>query len=51
MKHTKPIFIKLIIIVIAMWIIGITAFITDLYLKVGRIEHTLVHASCTHSGH
>lgn len=51
MKPIKPIYIKLIVIAIVIWIIGTTVFITDLYLKVGKIEHDLVHASFGHSGH
>lgn len=46
MKPVKSIYIKLLIIAVAAWIISVTFFIADIYHKVGEIEHNLVHAKC-----
>ncbi len=44
MKPIKPIYIKILIITIIIWVISTTFYIANLYLKVGEIEHALVHA-------
>jgi len=43
MKPVKSIYIKLLVITISIWIISVTFYIANLYLKVGEIEHSLVH--------
>ncbi len=43
MKPAKPIYKNLLLIVLIIWIIGITYYVSDLYFKIGEIEHALVH--------
>ena len=51
MKPIKPIYIKLLLIAIVIWVISMTFFISELYSKVGKIEHALVHAAYNQHGH
>lgn len=51
MKQTKPIYIKLLIAALALWIIGMSFCVTELYRKIGEVEHALVHVNigpCRH---
>lgn len=45
MNDIKPIYKKLLMIAIAIYVIGVSMMQTDLYLKVCRIEHALSHMS------
>ena len=48
MNATRPIYIKLLILAIVVYVIGVTFILSDIYFKVGRIEHVLSHASSGH---
>ncbi len=43
MKQAKPIYKKLLLIAVIIWIISITYHVSNLYFKVGEIEHALIH--------
>ena len=43
MKPVKPVYVKLLIIIVIAWVISTTFYTVNLYLKVGKIEHALVH--------
>jgi len=43
MKSTNPIYKRLLLVALVIWIIGITFYVSHLYTKVGDIEHALVH--------
>jgi hypothetical protein len=43
MKKAKPIYKKLLLIAVIIWIIGMTYYVSNLYFKVGQIEHALMH--------
>lgn len=45
MKPIGPIYIKLLVAAVIVWMISTTIWITDLYLKVGSIEHDLIHSA------
>lgn len=47
-KSRELVYIKLIIAITILWMFVTTFYIVDLYRKVGRIEHILVHTSCVH---
>jgi hypothetical protein len=47
MDGAKPIYVKLLIAAIVIYIIGVTIMQTDMYVKIVRIEHTLYD----HFGH
>ncbi|MFA6078947.1 MAG: hypothetical protein WC779_04290 [Candidatus Omnitrophota bacterium] len=51
MKPVKPVYIKLIVAAIVVWVIGISIIVTDLYLKVGKIEHEMIHTTSPHPAH
>ncbi len=51
MKKTNPIFIKFLIAALAVYIVGSCVIMSDLYYKVGMIEHTLMHYSFGTSSH
>ena len=43
-KHyARPIYKKLLILALVVYIIGSCIIMTDLYIKVGKIEHSMVH--------
>ena len=48
----KPIYIKLLIAAIVAWIISTTLLLSDIYMKIGEIDHALIHSSsggkCAH---
>ena len=44
----RPIYKKLLILAIVIYVIGTTAMISELYHIVGKIEHTLAHISEGH---
>jgi hypothetical protein len=50
MTGVKPIYIKLLIAAIAIFIIGTALALSDIYYKLGRIEHFLIckDPSCHH---
>ena len=43
--HARPIYKKLLLAALAVYIIGTCIIMTDLYIKVGKIEHSMVHMS------
>lgn len=43
MEKVKPIFIKLLIGAIAVFVIGVGALLSDLYNKVGQLEFEMFH--------
>ena len=45
MKEVKPVFIKLLIAALAVFIIGVSVALSELYHKVGAIEHEMSHIS------
>ncbi|MEI6863368.1 MAG: hypothetical protein WCK38_03110 [Candidatus Omnitrophota bacterium] len=44
MKKVKPIYIKLLIAAVALFVIGTTVALSDIYSKICNIEHLLVHS-------
>jgi hypothetical protein len=45
MKSIDPADTRLLLIIIIIWLNVTTFFITNLYIKMGEIEHTLLHTS------
>lgn len=43
MKNIDPFYIRILIIVLALWVVSTTIYFADLYTKVGKIEHALCH--------
>ncbi len=48
MGSIRPIYKKLLIAAIVIYITGVTFILADIYTKVGEIEHTLSHMSESH---
>lgn len=48
MNDVKPVYKKLLVIAIVIYVIGVSMMQADLYLKVCRIEHILSHAGGGH---
>ncbi len=48
MAKIRPMYKKLLIVTIVIYIIGMTFIMADIYMKVGEIEHTLMHMSGGH---
>jgi len=48
MGNIRPIYKKLLIVAIVIYITGVTFILADIYLKVGEIEHALSHTSAGH---
>jgi hypothetical protein len=51
MESIRPIYKKLLIAAIAIYITGTTFMLADIYMKVADIEHALTHISAGHSQH
>jgi hypothetical protein len=45
MKNIKPVYLKALLAAIVIYLLGMTIIVSDLYYKVGKIEHHLVHAT------
>ena len=41
--EVKPVYIKALIIMIALYVANMTFILADLYYKIGNVEHVLVH--------
>ncbi|MBU0604947.1 MAG: hypothetical protein KKH77_01515 [Candidatus Omnitrophica bacterium] len=48
MENIRPIYKKLLIAAIVIYITGVTFSLANIYMKVGEIEHALTHASGGH---
>jgi hypothetical protein len=48
MTHIRPIYIKLLVLALIIFIMGVSLMLSDLYFKVGQIEHTLMHLTGKH---
>ncbi|MBU4487791.1 MAG: hypothetical protein KKI13_01840 [Candidatus Omnitrophica bacterium] len=51
MEKIRPVFKKLLIAAIVVYVIGTCVIMAELYYKVGNIEHALAHmpgAKCSH---
>lgn len=48
MGNIRPIYKKLLIAAIVVYIIGVAFILADIYMKVGEIEHALTHTSGGH---
>ena len=46
--NVRPIFKKLLLIALTIFVIGVGVALTDIYYKVGTIEHLLVHIPMPH---
>lgn len=44
MKDVKPVYIKLLIAAGAIFVVGVSIALSDLYQKIGTIEHGMAHA-------
>lgn len=53
MNGARPVYRNLLIAAIALFVIGTAFALSDIYYKIGQIEHALVHdmKECPHSGH
>jgi hypothetical protein len=45
MKEPKPVYKRLLMVAIAIYVVGVSLMQADLYFRIGKIEHTLLHAS------
>jgi len=43
MKSPRPIYKRLLVIAIIIWVITMTYYVSDLYCKVGELAHALIH--------
>ena len=43
MQQVKPVYIKLLIVAIAIFVVGVGLALSDLYAKVGQLEHDMMH--------
>ncbi|MBD3379666.1 MAG: hypothetical protein GF408_04300 [Candidatus Omnitrophica bacterium] len=43
MQNVRPIFIKALIAAVAVFVIGISVMISDLYIRYERVRHYLLH--------
>jgi uncharacterized protein (UPF0333 family) len=49
MGQIKPAYKALLLAAVVMWVISMSYYVANLYLKVGRIEHALIHVPvCLH---
>lgn len=48
MKETSPLLKKLLIAAVVIYVVGMTIMLSDMYAKIGTIEHVLMHASAKH---
>ncbi len=48
MENIKPIYKKLLIAAIVIYVTGVTFILADMYMKIGEIEHALTHMSGNH---
>ncbi len=48
MTKTRPIFYKLLIAAVVVYVIGTCVLISDLYCKVGKMQHMLSHKHTDH---
>ena len=48
MGKIRPIYKKLLITAIVIYITGVTFILADIYMKIGKIEHALTHMSGSH---
>ncbi len=46
--RTRPIFFKLLIAAAVVYVIGTSVLITDLYCKLGKMQHVLSHKHSEH---
>jgi len=46
MKNVRPIYRNLLIAAIALFVIGTAFALSDIYHKIGSIEHSLSHKAC-----
>jgi hypothetical protein len=44
MANIKPIYIKLLLVTIVLYVVNLTFLLSDIYYKIGRIEHVLIHS-------
>lgn len=44
MVNARPIYKKLLIAAIAIYIIGMTVLLADIYIQIGEMRHALMHA-------
>jgi len=48
MQKVKPIYKTLLVAALALYIVGATYFLADIYYRIGAIEHVLIHMlKCT----
>lgn len=49
MNNVKPVYIKALVIAAAIFVIGVSMALSDLYQKVGNLEHEAIHGQgkCT----
>jgi|GEM_PF-2582264 len=47
-KPIDPVYIKVLLVVLGLWIISTTLYFMDLYTKVGKVEHILSHMEFEH---
>jgi hypothetical protein len=45
MDTVRPVFKNLLIIAVVLYILALTYTLSDMYIKVGNIEHALAHVS------
>ena len=50
MKEIKPVYLKALVVVIVLYVIGVCLIQNDLQIRVGNIEHALMHmgGACGH---
>ena len=48
MGMIRPLYKRLLIAVIVVYVIGVCMMLSDIYVKLGKIEHTLSHAGGGH---
>lgn len=51
MKPVRPVYLRLLIAAVILWIISTTYCLADLYGRVCAMDHALSHTSPAHSGH
>ena len=50
MENVRPIFKKLLYIAIILFLLGLTYTLSDLHVKVGQLEHKMMHITGEHPG-
>lgn len=43
MQKVRPVYIKLLIAAVIIFVIGVSAMLCDVYERVGELEHNMVH--------